>query len=52
MSDIGVIFSTRAFEIPRYMIQYKMKNMPWYLETHAGTIQEQLNQINGVDFAG
>ena len=47
MSDIGVIFNTKAFSIPRKMIQEKSINMSRYLASFQNEIQTDLNTING-----
>ncbi len=49
MSDIGVIFSCTAFEIPRNMIQYNMQ-LPYYVARWSGELQDDLDTINGLNF--
>ena len=49
MSDIGVVFNSKAFSIPRKMIQEKSMNMSRYITTYNNEIQDDLNKINGVN---
>lgn len=50
MSDIGVIFNTSAFFIPRLMIQEKRSNLSWYLTTQKGVINKEIKAINNIKF--
>ena len=52
MSDIGVIFNSKAFSIPRKMIQEKSMNMSRYITTYNNEIQDDLKKINGVNLPG
>ena len=51
MSDIGVVFNSKAFSIPRKMIQEKSMNMSRYITTYNNEIQDDLNKINGVNLS-
>lgn len=48
MTDIAIVFESNAYMIPRNMIQNGNKNMPYYIETYSGKIQEQIDKINGI----
>ncbi len=50
MSDVGVIFNTTAFFIPRYMIQEKNQNMQIYLVKNKNIINKELKAINNIKF--
>ncbi|MBR4013875.1 MAG: hypothetical protein IKJ00_06225 [Clostridia bacterium] len=49
MTDIGVIFDTTAYMIPRYMIMEKRNNLQWYLTKEKNTINKELKAINNVN---
>ena len=50
MTDIGVLFDTTAYMIPRYMIMEKRPNMQWYLTKEKNTINKELKVINNANF--
>lgn len=50
MSDIGVIFSSTAFEIPRNAVNSGYGSMPYYVDRFKGEIKGDLEAINGLNF--